>query len=135
MLNVDCEGCSEITYAWSVVSGTKDELRGSVIARADVGHIWFSSDQLFSTAHKMRAHNQYHHRTLLHFGHQKCEPKDNAFVSPAKVTELEHSSLWIEQQILGFDVPMADPKWVDVGQAPEQLVHVQLHKEIHTLRL
>lgn len=31
-------------------------------------------------------------------------------VSPAKVTKLEHSSLWIEQQVLGFDVPVADPK-------------------------
>lgn len=27
---------------------------------------------------------------------------------------------------------MADPKRMDVGQAPEQLVHVQLHKETHT---
>lgn len=50
--------------------------------------------------------------------------------SPAKVTELQHCRLWIEQQILGFDVPMADPKWMDVSQAPEQLVHVQLHRDI-----
>lgn len=46
---------------------------------------------------------------------------------PAKVAELEHSRLWIQQEVLGFDVPVADSKGMDVGQAPEQLVHVQLH--------
>lgn len=45
-------------------------------------------------------------------------------ISPAEVAELEHGGLWIQQQILGLDVPMTDPKRVDVGQAPEQLVHV-----------
>lgn len=30
--------------------------------------------------------------------------------SPAKVAELQNSGLWIQQQILGLDVPMADPK-------------------------
>lgn len=52
--------------------------------------------------------------------------------SPAKVTELENSRLWIQQQILGFDVPMADTKRVNVGQAPEELVHIQLHRKTHT---
>lgn len=50
-------------------------------------------------------------------------------VSPAKVTKLEDSRLWVEQQILGLNVPMADPERMDVSQAPEQLVHVQLHGE------
>lgn len=50
-------------------------------------------------------------------------------VSPAEVAEFEYSGLWIQQQVLGLDVPMADPKGMDVGQAPEQLVHVQLHTE------
>lgn len=45
---------------------------------------------------------------------------------PAEVTELEHGRLWVQQQVLGLDVPMADAKRVDVRQAPEQLVHVQL---------
>lgn len=49
--------------------------------------------------------------------------------SPAKVAEFQNSRLWIQQQILGLDVPMADPKWVDIGQTPEQLVHVQLRRE------
>lgn len=51
--------------------------------------------------------------------------------SPAKVAEFENSGLWIQQQILGLDIPMTDPKRMDVGQAPEQLVHVQLHAETH----
>lgn len=53
-------------------------------------------------------------------------------VSPAKVAELEHGGLRIQQQILGLDVPMTDPKRMDVGQAPEQLIHVQLRTETHT---
>lgn len=52
-------------------------------------------------------------------------------VSPAKVAKFQHSGLWIQQQILGLDVPMTDPKRMDVRQAPEQLVHVQLHTETH----
>lgn len=57
--------------------------------------------------------------------------KHSRCVSPAKVAEFENSSLWIQQQILGLDIPMANPKRMDVGQAPEELVHVQLHTEIH----
>lgn len=53
-------------------------------------------------------------------------------VSPAKVTEFENGGLRIQQQILGLDVPMTDPERVDVGQAPEQLIHVQLHRDTHT---
>lgn len=53
-------------------------------------------------------------------------------VSPAEVAELEHGGLGVQQQVLGLDVPVADPKRVDVGQAPEQLVHVQLHPNTHT---
>lgn len=53
-------------------------------------------------------------------------------VSPAEVAEFENGGLWIQQQILGLDVPMTDPERMDVGQAPEQLVHVQLHTDTHT---
>lgn len=63
-------GVRRSTYAGSVVSGTKDELRGSIVARADVGHIGLSADQLLSTAHKITAHNHYHH----HQG--KYEPEE-----------------------------------------------------------
>ena len=56
-------------------------------------------------------------------------------VSPAEVAEFEHGGLWVQQQILGLDVPMTDPKRMYVGQAPEQLVHVQLHTETRRLRL
>lgn len=49
--------------------------------------------------------------------------------SPAEVAEFQNGRLWIQQQILGLDVPMADPERVDVGQTPEQLVHVQLGRE------
>lgn len=56
----------------------------------------------------------------------------NRRLSPAEVAELEHSGLGVQQQVLGLDVPVADPKRVDVGQAPEQLVHVQLQPNTHT---
>lgn len=62
------------TYAGSVVSGTKDELRGSIIARADVGHIRLPTDQLLSTAHKIKAHSHYHHHTAAFWPKTgKCE--------------------------------------------------------------
>lgn len=39
-----------VTYAGGVVCGSKDELRGSVVTRADVGNIGLTTHQLFSTA-------------------------------------------------------------------------------------
>lgn len=58
--------------------------------------------------------------------------KHNLRVSPAEVAELEHGGFWIQQQILGLDVPMTDPERMDVCQAPKQLVHVQLHTGTNT---
>lgn len=58
--------------------------------------------------------------------------KSGHCVSPAEVAEFENGGLWIQQQILGLDVPMTDPERMDIGQAPEQLVHVQLHTDTHT---
>ena len=52
--------------------------------------------------------------------------------APAKVAQLEHAGLWVEQQVLRLDVSVADPVGVDVGQRAKQLVHVQLHT--HTQR-
>ena len=39
--------------------------------------------------------------------------------------------LWIEKQVLWFDIAMTDATCVNVRQTAEQLVHVQLH--MHTL--
>lgn len=77
------DGCSRPTYAGSVVSRTKDELRGSIVARTDVGHIRLPADQLLSTAHKVKAHSYHHHRTLLPFGQKKVNmsPKDRIYTS------------------------------------------------------
>lgn len=44
----------------------------------------------------------------------------------AKVTELQHSRLRIEQKILRLDITMANAQRVDVGQTSEQLIHVEL---------
>lgn len=38
---------------------------------------------------------------------------------PAEVTELEHGRFRVQQQVLRFDVPVADAKRVYVRQAPE----------------
>lgn len=57
MSNDDCDSCRQLTYAGSVVSRTKDELRGSIVARANVGHVRLSTDQLLGTAHKIKAPN------------------------------------------------------------------------------
>lgn len=45
---------------------------------------------------------------------------------PAKITELEDSCVRVHQQVLGLDVTVAHTLGVDVGQAPEELVHVHL---------
>lgn len=45
---------------------------------------------------------------------------------PAKVTKFKHGRLRIQQKVLGFYVTMTDPEGMDVGQTPEELVHVQL---------
>lgn len=45
---------------------------------------------------------------------------------PAEIAQLEYSSGWIEQQILWFDIAVANPFVVDVGETAHQLVHVQL---------
>ena len=57
-----------------------------------------------------------------------------ARASPAEVTELQHGCLGVQQQVLGLDVTVTDPEGVDVGQAAEELVHVQLHTRTHTHR-
>lgn len=54
------------TYAGCVVGRTKDELGGSVVARADVGHVGLPADQLLSTAHRDKAHNYHHQHRRLH---------------------------------------------------------------------
>lgn len=46
--------------------------------------------------------------------------------SPAKVTQLEDGSFWVDQQVLGLDVSVTNPLGVDVSQTAEQLVHVHL---------
>lgn len=45
---------------------------------------------------------------------------------PAKIAELEDSSVRVHKQILGLDVTVTHTLGVDVGQAPEELVHVHL---------
>lgn len=45
---------------------------------------------------------------------------------PAKIAELEDSSVRVHKQILGLDVTVTHTLGVDVGQTPEELVHVHL---------
>lgn len=45
---------------------------------------------------------------------------------PAKIAELEDCSVRVHKQILGLDVTVTHTLGVDVGQAPEELVHVHL---------
>lgn len=72
---MDCDSCRQPTYAGGVVSRTKDELRGSVVARADVGHIGLPADQLLSTAHRDKAHS--HHHQHKEDGKRELEGKDS----------------------------------------------------------
>lgn len=51
---------------------------------------------------------------------------------PAKITELEDSCVRVHKQILGLDVTVTHALGVDVGQAPEELVHIHLGWAGHT---
>ena len=51
---------------------------------------------------------------------------------PSKVTEFEHTRLRVQQQVLWLDVSMTDALRVQVCQAAEHLVHVQLHTHTQT---
>lgn len=59
LLPVQMLTAAELTYAGSVVGGTKDELRGSIVARADVGHVRLPTDQLLSTENTFEMHQYY----------------------------------------------------------------------------
>lgn len=50
---------------------------------------------------------------------------DQDFSGP-KVTEFEDSGGRVQQQVLGFDISVADPLGVDVGQGPEELIDIEL---------
>lgn len=54
------------------------------------------------------------------------QPAHSRSGPPAKIAELEDSSVGVHQQVLGLDVAVTHPLGVDVGQAPEELVHVHL---------
>jgi len=43
-----------------------------------------------------------------------------------KITKFQNTSCWVEQQILGFDISMANTNRVDIGKGTEKLVHIQL---------
>lgn len=47
-------GKQEATYAGGVICSSKDELRGSVVTRADVGDVGLATYQLLSTAGRKR---------------------------------------------------------------------------------
>ena len=46
----------------------------------------------------------------------------------AKVAQLENPTVRVEQEVLRFNVTVADTVRVDVGQGPKELIHVQLDK-------
>lgn len=55
-----------------------------------------------------------------------CDGYKEITNGPAEVAQFKHGRLRIQQEVLGFYVTMTDPEGMDVGQAPEELVHVQL---------
>lgn len=47
----------------------------------------------------------------------------------AKVAQLEYGRFRVKQQILRLDITMANAQRMDIGQASEQLIHIELHVE------
>lgn len=52
-----CDTRGTPTYAGGVVSGSEDELWGPIVARADIGHIGLSTDELLRTADRTKTLN------------------------------------------------------------------------------
>lgn len=48
---------------------------------------------------------------------------------PSKITKLQNSGDGVQKQVLRLDVTMADAQGMNIGQASEQLVHVELDLE------
>lgn len=46
--------------------------------------------------------------------------------SPAKVTQLEDGSFWVDKQVLWLDVSVTHTLGMDISQTAKQLVHVHL---------
>ena len=61
-----------------------------------------------------------------HTPHPFSHPAQPRPGPPATIAELEDSCVRVHQQVLGLDVTVTHPLGVDVGQAPEELVHVHL---------
>ena len=58
----------------------------------------------------------------------------------AEITQLQNARSGVKQQVLGFDVPVADSLRVDVGERAEQLVDVELdfedgHDRLHLVEV
>lgn len=52
--------------------------------------------------------------------------------SPAEVTQLEDSGVWVDEQVLRLDVSVTHTLGMDVSQTAEQLVHVDLRRDRFT---
>jgi len=44
--------------------------------------------------------------------------------------QFQNARHWVEEKILRLDISVTDPHKVDVGQRPEQLVHVELETAV-----
>ena len=47
----------------------------------------------------------------------------------AKIAEFQDAEIWIEEQILWFDISMANAVRMNVTEGAEQLIHIQLDVE------
>jgi hypothetical protein len=79
-----------------VIRGTKNQLGGPVVARADVGNVGFSLDER---------------------------------LGGTKVTEFELLIFGVDQQVLRFDIAMANAQLMDVCQRSGQLIQIELDKD------
>ena len=50
---------------------------------------------------------------------------------PAKVTQLEDGSFWVDEQVLRLDVSVTHALGMDISQTAKQLVHVHLRRSQH----
>jgi len=48
----------------------------------------------------------------------------NEYLSATKITKLQYTTGWVQQQVLRLDIPVTDALGMDVGERAEELVDV-----------
>ena len=101
-----------------VIRGPENEFGCAIVAAANVRDIGLAGHEDLSTPRWRR---------LSARARARVDSRQGTHLGGAEITELDDMSCRIQQQILGFDVPMANAMGVNLGQGAAELVEVELY--------